>query len=494
MEKYFDDQKLVKKSGIFKTFQKVNPIANELYPDHLYEFCVFRSFVACSKRTYNSVKGSVVFNRAFKDVSTKAQLIKALKPVTESCSFGDFGSGYYYSYHNQEGGSDNEGFLGFLENFDAYKDSRRKNLKSQTNRAFSKLMEEYEFLSLDEKKYPKITKAIKDGDIPLRIFFRKSEQYFLFNDNFALWEEMIKKHRDVTIEIATDASRRSTYEKDLMSYFYFVLHGLPKYLRKHTKKRWKCIPKFVNSTKELEPPKEDGGVARERSALTPIVDNENNTVTVPYASLAIHGRKTTYCYAHNYCVLEEGLSFNGNTVTNEVEEKLNGRDDYGLMFYTLTGSVEGRGYPTFLIIFERLQDGTRVHFHRTHPSRSKDGDYNPIHNWTKVCYNWMIGNIKKDNIKAQQGDLAFVETDNNKIDFNMEVNSYDHHIFASPVKFAEYTSKKKANILGYAKLDQDTILTHNEHENVPIPAGTYEIRQCRSWEANPKGIWSLTID
>lgn len=34
----------------------------------------------------------------------------------------------------------------------------------------------------------------------------------------------------------------------------------------------------------------------------------------------------------------------------------------------------------------------------------------------------------------------------------------------------------------------------NEHMNRTIPAGNYEIRQCRSWEANPKGIWSLRID
>jgi hypothetical protein len=43
-------------------------------------------------------------------------------------------------------------------------------------------------------------------------------------------------------------------------------------------------------------------------------------------------------------------------------------------------------------------------------------------------------------------------------------------------------------------MEKDTILFHDEHMDRVIPAGTYEIRQCRSWEANPKGVWSLRID
>jgi hypothetical protein len=62
------------------------------------------------------------------------------------------------------------------------------------------------------------------------------------------------------------------------------------------------------------------------------------------------------------------------------------------------------------------------------------------------------------------------------------------------VPFAEYTKAAKANILGYVKLEKDTWLQHNEHDDVLIPKGTYAIHQCRSWEANPKGVWSLRID
>lgn len=49
----------------------------------------------------------------------------------------------------------------------------------------------------------------------------------------------------------------------------------------------------------------------------------------------------------------------------ELELKLNGRDDYGLMFYTLTGTSTATGYPTFLIIFERLENDIGILCYRT---------------------------------------------------------------------------------------------------------------------------------
>jgi hypothetical protein len=229
-------------------------------------------------------------------------------------------------------------------------------------------------------------------------------------------------------------------------------------------------------------------------ALTPVADNDAHIVVVPYASLALPGQQTTYCYSLTYNVLHRGLSFDGNTVINDIEEKLNSKDDYGLMFYTLTGSAQGRGYPTFLIIFERLESGnTRLHFHRTHPCRSKDGDYNPIHNWTKVCYNWMAGNVNKSLIRYQQGDLCFVQDDKER-QYTQQVTVYDNHRFMQPVAYAPYEFKKKENILGYVQINEPTILAHKEHLDIEMQPGQYIIRQCRSWEANPQGVWSLRID
>lgn len=473
-------------SGISKLYAKIGVFCQDLLDIDIEAFSIFRSICSITGKSHDSVKISALFNELFKDVKS-AQDIKTIIDKINSDFKKDIKPKYWFN-HEQK-------LLAMLALTDAFKAARKKILKSQTNRAFSKVVEEVESLNLKPEEYPLTYEAITNGEIPIGTFFRRKEQYFVLNDNFELWEKMIAIDKKTVVEIAKDASRRTTYEKDLMSYFDFVINRLPAYLEKHTGYKWTCIPKYVDRPDQLEPPKEDeDGISRKRSALTPEVDNENKIVTVPYVALAMPGRQTTYCYALDYIALEKGYSFRGNVVKNDVEEKLNGRDDYGLMFYTLTGTDIGRGYPTFLIIFERLSDKTRVHFHRTHPSRSKEGDYNPVHNWTRVCYNWMVGNIKKDNIKAQQGDLAFVAIDGKGLEFNQMVDSYDHHKFEEPVAFAPYIKKEKSNILGYFSLPKDTVLTHNEHENVVIPSGIYSLHQCRSWEANPKGVWSLRID
>lgn len=471
----------LKKKGIIKAWAAVDPLLGTVKETSPLTYITFRDFADNCHRTIDGVKISTIFNAELGGCKDAAEVVKAMAPLTGK-SRKDRG----YRWFDEA-----------VKEFSTYKDKRRAALKSNSTRAFSKLMQEYDFLSMDEKKYPRIAKAVKNGDLPIGAFFRKKEQYFLLNDNWELWEEMMKKHKDIAIEMAQHVAKRTTYEKDLMSYFYFILRALPAYLRRHTKKRWTCLPKLVNSSKELEPPKAgDEGITRERSALTPIVDNKNNTVVVPYASLAMGGSYgTTYCYSHTYNVISTGLGFNGNVAMADLEEKLNGRDDYGLMFYTLTGSAQGRGYPTFLIIFERLGSGTRVHFHRTHPSRSKQGDYNPIHNWTKVCYNWMVGNVPRDLIRYQQGDLVFVE-DVKEREYPVEpVDAYDHHVFDTPVDFCPYSAKsKKENILGFIRINKATVLNHTEHESVAMEPGRYVIRQARSWEANPSGVWSLRID
>lgn len=490
-----------KMSGIKKTYDRLAPLVLEMVEDSPALVCAYRTFAANSGRAIDGVKISAVFNDVFEKVTTKEDLVKALKVFYTGKDDGDvWGAGDKLD----------EG----VKRLDVYKVKRKAVLKSQTGRAFAKIQEEAENLTIDKKKYKLTWAKIESGELPLGTFFRKSEQYFLLNDNWDLWEEMFKRgYGEQAIELANEVKGRTTYEKDLMSYLYFVLYGLPEYLKKQTGHKWTCTPKLVTSQAELDPPKEgDNGIARQRSALTPIVDNDAHTVEVPYASLAIYGgRGTTYCYSHDYHVLTRGFSFNGYAITSDIEKGLNGRDDYGLMFYTLTGSAQGRGYPTFLIIFERRsQKGdTKVHFHRTHPFRSKEGDYNPIHNWIKGCYNWMAGNVNRENIKAQQGDLFFVkvvetaaelkEADGGMkivkdLDFSHEVRQYDKHTFEVPVKFAEYTKAAKSNVLGYVQLDTDVWLRHTEHDDVKIPPGTYAIHQCRSWEANPKGVWSLRID
>jgi len=74
------------------------------------------------------------------------------------------------------------------------------------------------------------------------------------------------------------------------------------------------------------------------------------------------------------------------------------------------------------------------------------------------------------------------------------VTIYDNHCFLTPVLYAPYALKKRDNVLGYVKIDRPTILEHNEHVNILLQPGRYTVRQCRSWEANPNGVWSLRID
>jgi hypothetical protein len=365
-----------------------------------------------------------------------------------------------------------------------------------------------EALGIDQEKYKLLFKAVEAGDIPVGIFHKAGDQDSLVNVEFDLWEKALKRDgwADVLYSMAADAARRTTYERNVTPYISFLFR-LEKYLDKNTPrgrgyKKWKAFPKFVNSQWELEMSEDTGQTVKQRSALTPLADNENRTITVPYAALAIHGRQTTYCYSLNYYVFEDNMidPESETPVVNGLERKLNGRDDYGLMFYTLTGTNRNTGYPTFLIIFERLSDKTRVHFHRVHPSRIKEGRKVPASRLIGECYRYMAGNVKSDEIYAQQGDLMFIKTERDAFDIDGKpVESFESHAFVpsngSPVLLFENTSKSIKNRLGFIRSDSDFVVDHPEHEPLEnMPSGVYEVRRAKSWEANPQAVWSFTID
>lgn len=473
----FPSTDALKKPGLTKLYKEtLKPLGDELFQRREYRaWSAFRTILKTGGKAVRKVKVSVVVNHEFADVSTADELHEKLKVYLD----------------------------GGIESFDYFVQKRKETVKRDTSKAIRMRVAELDEVEIDPSKHPLTHGALTDGSIPLTCIFPSGETYFLINDNWDLWEEMLTKFPKETKEIAQNAGARRQYERDVMSYFYFVLYALPQYLDRHTGYSWTCSPRLVESQYELEPEavEEDRGVVKQRSALTPVADNRKHRVVVPYCSMAVTGRMTTYCYAHSYHVLERGMVFDGNVVTREVEEKLNGKDDYGLMFYTLTGSYTNRGYPTFLIIFERLKrkGKTRVHFHRVHPMRSKDGDRNPVSNWTKVSYNWMIGNVNKDDVIFQQGDLAFVRVSDaaaENVDFSeaVEVTDCDSHCFTKPVKFVTYKGKKK-HLLGHVRIDDKGVkLEHPEHDNVATRQGIFQVRQCRSWEANPKGIWTLNFD
>ena len=487
-DRYTFDWEKIEGKGIKNVLTQITPFY-EKFLENKDKFgeLLYVLFVGSSNRTLNNVKLSVLLNKFFGDVLSYEDFVEKIK-ILKDLVIDDYFAKKYLAYNP------NQILEIFINKIDESLDIRRSVIKKKNTGSFNKIMEHLDFVNIDKDKYPLIHAAIFDGVIPVGAFFRKKvESYFMYNDNWEILEEMMEKYPDIVVAIAAEAARRTTYEKDFMSYCYFVLRALPNYLEKHTGKKWKGIPKLVVSANELEPDTTPGTV-KSRSALTPIVDNDKCEIVVPYVSMAVPGYQTTYCYGLDYNLIQEGFVFQGNVAMSDIEKSLNGKDDYGLMFYTLTGSAQGRGYPTFLIIFERLEDSTKVHFHRTHPLRSKDGDYNPVHSWIVGCYKWMVGNVKFENIKVQQGDLVFVKIDEFPENEVTEVNSYDNHMFEKPVKFSKYIKSLKDNVLGYVKIESDTMLNHHEHLNVLIEEGSYEIRQCRSWEANPVGIWSLRID
>jgi hypothetical protein len=428
--------------------------------------------------TFSGVKTSQLINAFMQGVETADDLIKNFDGITVSENY--WGEGGYFNITDTK----------------IFRTLRKETLKKTGTRAFNKIVADDDGIKIDEKLYPLTSNLIKSGEVKIQTFFTKKEQYFLMNDNWPLWEEMLRRgYQDEIVQIANAASSRTCYEKDLMSYFYFVLYDLPKYLKSHTGgKKWECIPLFVDSPDMLEPVA-SGVTTKTRSPMTPIVDNEKCTVHVPYAHFRIAGRQTQYCYSLSYNILKEGFVHNGNVCLSEIEENLNGRDDYGLMFYTLTGSDTATGNPTFLIIFEKRTSGVHVHFHRTHPARSKDGDANPVHQWIKTCYNWMVGNVPASSIVNQQGDLVFIREETLPKTFDDEknlVSQYDNHIFDANIEFVPVS--KKENILGYARVLDRVTLNHHEHNAITLDAGTYSVRQCRSFEASPSGIWTLRID
>jgi hypothetical protein len=378
-----------------------------------------------------------------------------------------------------------------------------------------------EGLGIDPDIYPKLHAAVVAGDIPASVFANPDGTPL--NREFVLWERALnqKGWAETIYSIAQDAGRRSTYEKDVTPYLAF-LFKLGPYLDRHTpgRKKWSCKPKYVESEWELEMGNDgeganDNGTTKRRSAFTPVADNDTRVVEVPYVAVCVTGQVSQWCYSKEYYVFEEMMidPISKGVVVNEVEEKLNGRDDYGLMFYTLNGTATATGYPTFLIIFERReQDGgsTFVHFHRVHPKRKNNGQWTPACNLIEKVYQYMAGDVPATDVKAQQGDMIYIAHGNDPIKAGAKVeeevkaaralNFESHNHIAlgegQEVKLYVSTAKTPKNRLGFIEVGEGGMaVRHPEHDDIDyLSPGWYEVRRCRSWEANPRAIWSLTID
>lgn len=373
---------------------------------------------------------------------------------------------------------------------------------------------------LGADRFPKLFKAILEGKIPIGIFHQPGSDQPV-NREFPLWEKALsqKGWAPVIFEIAANAASRNTYERDITPYLN-ALFTWPAFVSKHAKgKKWRAMPKFVQSQWELEMGNEDEEegngpqkTRKERSAFTPQVDNENRILTIPYVAVTVSGVRTQWCYSRHYHLFQEGFTDpeSGGIVLNDLEKNLNGQgDDYGLCYFTLTGTGTARGYPTFLIIFERRDSGeTWVHFHRVRPCRVSGGVTTPACELVQRCYQYMAGNIPASEVAAQQGDLIFIQHPHDPIAAKAKVADdpetgvafeFESHRFQSraesSITMYRSMAKEPKNRLGFLHAPNGFEVHHPEHDNLTnLEPGWYEIRRCKSYENNPTGIWSLVID
>ena len=378
-----------------------------------------------------------------------------------------------------------------------------------------------EVLGISATEHPLLLAAIESGDIPINVFHEPGSEDTLINVEFDLWERSLSRPgwAPIMSEIAKSASGRSTYTKRVTSYFAF-LFKIETYLNRHAPRppvsvgrkavsgTWKAMPKFVQSQMELEMDEAtEEGTVKKRSALTPVADNDTGTITVPYVAMSVSGMRTTWCYSDRYYVAEEGLEdpFTSGVFDKDLNLKLNGRDDYGVMFYTLTGTDQNRGYPTFLIIMERTTlHSTRVHFHRVHPCRKRgpNGSATPPHRLINECYRYMAGTVIASEIDHQQGDLmlTYVPNMGDKVDAGVPCYGFENHSFRSlgtePVKLFRSTAKTRGNVLGWLLVPEGGMdMPHPEHEPIMgMKSGIIQVRRSKSYENNPSGAWSYNVD
>lgn len=386
-------------------------------------------------------------------------------------------------------------------------------------------------LGIDPVKHPLLLAAVESGKFSLALFHEAGLEDKLINVEFNILERALarKGWAPIIYKIAADAAQRKTYTKRITSYLSFLFRietylnrtaprvdmaavAKAKLQKKSAPKAetWRAMPKYVETQAALEMTEQtEEGTTKTRSAMTPVVDNDAGTITVPYLAMRVSGVVNTWMYSDQYFVAEEGaedpLFTAGGVFENDFESKLNGRDDYGLMYFTLAGTDRNTGYPTFLIIFERTTaHGTRVHFHRVHPSRKRgpNGTETPPCRMVEEAYRYMAGNIRAEEINHQQGDLLLVRVESaGKGEDPVSVRAFENHSFVpldpacGSVKFVKALGKSRGNLLGWLHASSGMRMPHPEHEPVEnIEAGWYELRRCKSWEANPTSVMVLNID
>ncbi len=343
------------------------------------------------------------------------------------------------------------------------------------------------------EKYPLLWQAFAEGLDSKILYMPEHGGKLPVNREYRLWETMFRRGHGAEIkEIVEYVVTRVNYSRRITQYFAAMLR-LEAWLDRHAPREggWRVQPKIVTTTSdELH---ESEGVSKRRSAMTPTVSE--GLVLLPFVTIREGGG---CAYSEEYVISDVGVRDiakpNGGIFEVPFEEKLNGRDDYGLLYYTLTGSTEFSGYPTFLIILEHLEGGKRVHFHRVSPCRRIGGIDTLTTDLISRCYQYMAGNIPANEIDFQQGDLIFVRAQGNPLVGATLVDQYEGHTFEPPILYAPGDGGVAGNFLGTLEAKGTWSLTHQEHAPHRNPPGRWKLYRCKSFERNPSGSFRRFVD
>lgn len=345
---------------------------------------------------------------------------------------------------------------------------------------------------VSREKHPLLWQAFADGMDSKILYMPEHGGKTPINREFRLWETMFRRgHGEEIKEIVDYVASRVNYSRRITQYFAAMLR-LEAWLDRYAPREggWRVNPKIVTTTSdELQ---ETEGVSKRRSAMTPTV--HDGVVLLPFVTI----RESGGCaYSEEYVISDVGVrdiaTRHGGVFDVPFEEKLNGRDDYGLLYYTLTGTTEFSGYPTFLIILEHLEGRKRVHFHRVSPCRRIGGQDTATPDLIPRCYQYMTGNIPASEIDFQQGDLIFVRDHGKPLVDPILVDQYEGHAFDPPI--LHVAGDGEGNFLGTLEAKERWSLLHQEHAaHRDLPPGRWKLYRCKSFERNPTGSFRRFVD
>lgn len=149
--------------GIKKTWEKMRPFLTDLRLQHPMHYLTLRSLCLGSKASIDTVKVSSVFNESFANIESMEDIYNAIQKAVEfviTCDEGD--EEWRYRYRRFD-------WRELVKGLGSYKDKRKQAIKSNSSRAFAKLMEDYEYGRQIFDSQPWLQEGLKDYDKVIRV-------------------------------------------------------------------------------------------------------------------------------------------------------------------------------------------------------------------------------------------------------------------------------------------------------------------------------------